>query len=95
MELPYPPPEFRALVGPTELEAYDNPEEDWVWGALEIPPLEPGECYRRVFDFGCGCAWRGDPPSKTSLPDSSRVLTCWASRDEAAVALQSEARTSS
>jgi SAM-dependent methyltransferase len=48
-ELPFPPPEMRALVGPTELEAFDNPS-----GSLVYPYLRP-EHYQRVFDFGCGC----------------------------------------
>jgi SAM-dependent methyltransferase len=47
--LPLPPPEMRALVGPTEPEAFDNPS-----GALVFPSL-PLTAYERVFDFGCGC----------------------------------------
>jgi len=47
--LPFPPLEMRELVGPTELEAFDNPE-----GTLVYPWL-PEEVYERVFDFGCGC----------------------------------------
>jgi SAM-dependent methyltransferase len=47
--LPYPPPEMRALVGPTELEAFDNPD-----GALVYPYLSAAQ-YREVLDFGCGC----------------------------------------
>lgn len=47
--LPYPPPEMRALVGPTDEAAFDNPT-----GGLVYPYLAP-EQYRSVFDFGCGC----------------------------------------
>jgi hypothetical protein len=46
--LPYPPPEMRALVGPTDPAAFDNPQ-----GTLVYPYLPP-EQYRSVFDFGCG-----------------------------------------
>jgi SAM-dependent methyltransferase len=48
-ELPLPPLEMRELVGPTNIEAFDNPT-----GALVYPYL-PAEAYERVFDFGCGC----------------------------------------
>jgi SAM-dependent methyltransferase len=48
-DLPVPPPEMRALVGPTDDASFDNPT-----GALVYPYL-PAERYRRVFDFGCGC----------------------------------------
>lgn len=47
--LPVPPPEMRALVGPTDVAAFDNPS-----GALAFPYLD-ASLYRRVFDFGCGC----------------------------------------
>ena len=47
--LPFPPLEMRRLVGPTELDVYDNPT-----GALVYPWL-PAENYQKVFDFGCGC----------------------------------------
>ena len=47
--LPYPPPEMRALVGPTDAPAFDNPD-----GALVYPYI-PADQYREVFDFGCGC----------------------------------------
>jgi SAM-dependent methyltransferase len=47
--LPFPPLEMRRLVGPTELDLYDNPS-----GALVYPWL-PAETYEKVFDFGCGC----------------------------------------
>jgi SAM-dependent methyltransferase len=47
--LAYPPPEMRALVGPTDEASFDNPT-----GALVYPHIAAG-LYRRVFDFGCGC----------------------------------------
>jgi SAM-dependent methyltransferase len=49
-ELPLPPPEMRALVGPldSELVPFDNPT-----GAPF--PYAQEEAQRRVFDFGCGC----------------------------------------
>ncbi len=51
--LPIPPLEMRELVGPTDLEAFDNPT-----GALVFDYMEPkldARVYERVFDFGCGC----------------------------------------
>lgn len=48
-DLPFPPPEMRALVGPTADADFDNPT-----GALVYPYLDPQQ-YKRVFDFGCGC----------------------------------------
>jgi SAM-dependent methyltransferase len=47
--LPYPPPEMRALVGPTDEASFDNPKGERVY------PYLPAEQYRSVFDFGCGC----------------------------------------
>jgi SAM-dependent methyltransferase len=47
--LPFPPLEMRELVGPTELESFDNPSRSPVY------PWLPEEAYERVFDFGCGC----------------------------------------
>jgi SAM-dependent methyltransferase len=47
--LPFPPLEMRRLVGPFDVESYDNPT-----GALVYPWL-PAETYDKVFDFGCGC----------------------------------------
>jgi SAM-dependent methyltransferase len=48
-DLPVPPPEMRALVGPTELTAFENPCGDLVFPYLDA------SVYRSVFDFGCGC----------------------------------------
>jgi len=47
--LSFPPEEMRRLVGPVDLESFDNPT-----GALVYPYL-PAEVYEAVFDFGCGC----------------------------------------
>lgn len=47
--LPLPPLEMRALVGPTEVAAFDNP-----YGGFVFPYLNDS-LYRAVFDFGCGC----------------------------------------
>jgi SAM-dependent methyltransferase len=47
--LPVPPAEMRALVGPTELAAFENPS-----GGLVFPYLAV-DAYHSVFDFGCGC----------------------------------------
>jgi SAM-dependent methyltransferase len=46
---PLPPLEMREVVGPTDPEAFDNPD-----GALVFPELR-AEAYDSVFDFGCGC----------------------------------------
>jgi SAM-dependent methyltransferase len=48
-DLPFPPIEMRRLVGPFDLESYDNPSGDLVY------PWLPKETYETVFDFGCGC----------------------------------------
>jgi SAM-dependent methyltransferase len=54
--LPLPPLEYRALVSPVIDDSYyDNPTGEYVWGPLDIHPLAPGEAYRKVLDFGCGC----------------------------------------
>jgi SAM-dependent methyltransferase len=47
--LPFPPLEMRKLVGPTELEAFDNPDGRLVYDYLDVA------LYDKVFDFGCGC----------------------------------------
>ncbi|MEM6794707.1 MAG: class I SAM-dependent methyltransferase [Acidobacteriota bacterium] len=54
-DLPFPPLELRTIVGPTETDVFDNPSGERIWGDLDIDGLEPGEAYRRIFDFGCGC----------------------------------------
>jgi SAM-dependent methyltransferase len=40
---------MRALVGPTEIAAFENPSGDHVFPYLDA------SAYRSVFDFGCGC----------------------------------------
>lgn len=55
--LPLPPLHLRRAVSPiTDESYYDNPTGEYIWGPLDIPPLVAGEAYRRIFDFGCGCA---------------------------------------
>ena len=49
LALPIPPPEMRALVGPTDPAAFDNPSR-----SLVFPDVEEA-AYTSVFDFGCGC----------------------------------------
>ncbi|WP_195210350.1 FkbM family methyltransferase [Actinomarinicola tropica] len=48
--LPVPPIEMRTLVGPTDVEAFDNPD-----GALLLGDDVPVEAYRFVLDWGSGC----------------------------------------
>jgi SAM-dependent methyltransferase len=48
-KIPIPPLEYRYLIGPSRVEAFDNPNGD-----LIIPEV-PAEAYESVFDFGCGC----------------------------------------
>lgn len=48
-ELPLPPAEMRALVGPLEDAAYENPERTPIVTGL------PAAAWESVFDFGCGC----------------------------------------
>jgi len=48
-DLPVPPIEMRKLVGPTDLDAFDNST-----GGPVFPGLPPGSL-RAVLDFGCGC----------------------------------------
>lgn len=45
-----PPVELRELVGPTEPEAFEQPE-----GVPVFPTLRREEQYDFVLDFGCGC----------------------------------------
>ncbi|MGO9516223.1 MAG: class I SAM-dependent methyltransferase [Candidatus Korobacteraceae bacterium] len=56
IQLPLPPIDLRRAVSPiTDESFYSNPNGDYVWGPLDIPPLLAGEAYRKIFDFGCGC----------------------------------------
>jgi SAM-dependent methyltransferase len=48
-ELPIPPAEMRALVGPTDPDGYDNPT-----GSAVFPHVGDAG-YKAVLDFGCGC----------------------------------------
>ncbi len=41
-ELPFPPLEYRQIVGPTDKAVFDNPSGDPVWGDLAIGPSHPG-----------------------------------------------------
>ena len=47
--LPLPRVEMRELVGPTDLEAFDQPVGEPVFPTIDA------EQYAFVFDFGCGC----------------------------------------
>lgn len=47
--LPFPPLEMRALVGPTDLAAFDNP------GGGSAVPQAGERAFGTVLDFGCGC----------------------------------------
>lgn len=47
--LPLPPPEMRALVGPTDPAEFDNPSGAPVFGDL------PAAVYESVLDLGSGC----------------------------------------
>jgi SAM-dependent methyltransferase len=49
LELPLPPLEFRSIVGPTEPDAFDDPQLQLI--LQQFPP----EAYDFVFDLGCGC----------------------------------------
>jgi len=48
-ELPFPPEEYRRLVGPTDVRFFDNPTGAPVFANL------PRDAYASVLDFGCGC----------------------------------------
>jgi SAM-dependent methyltransferase len=54
--IPFPPLPFRQLVSPIVDDSYyDNPTGDYIWGPLQIGPLNLGQAYERILDFGCGC----------------------------------------
>jgi len=87
-ELPMPPMELREMVGPTEDPAYDNPTGKLIWGDLDYGPLDPGEAYRRVFDFGCGCGREArqlllqkQPPQSYVGVDISRKMIKWCKKN--------------
>lgn len=50
MVIPIPPREMRALVGPTDERAFDNPT-----GRPIYEGRVPDHCYESVLDIGCGC----------------------------------------
>ncbi|MDO8490175.1 MAG: class I SAM-dependent methyltransferase [bacterium] len=54
-EIPFPPLNYRQMVGPLDDASYDNKSGDYIWGPLDFYPLRPGEAYNSIFDFGCGC----------------------------------------
>lgn len=80
-----PPLEYRALVSPvTDDSYYDNPTGDYIWGPLNIGPLQSGEAYRKVLDFGCGCGrevrrllLQKNPPEEIVGIDISRKMINW------------------
>ena len=83
-ELPFPPEKFRKLVGPIELDHYDNPNRLFTFGDLAVGPLEAGEAYNRVFDFGCGCGRNArqlflqyTPPKRYVGVDINREMIEW------------------
>ena len=47
--IPFPPPEMRMLVGPTDVKFFDNPTGAYIFQNI------PEKNYETVFDFGCGC----------------------------------------
>jgi len=49
--IPMPPPELRALVGPTDEEDFDNPTGEPIYRDFGLP----SEVYDSVLDFGRGC----------------------------------------
>jgi SAM-dependent methyltransferase len=83
--LPFPPLELRGLVSPIVDDSYyDNPTGDYVWGPLDFPPLRPGEAYRNVLDFGCGCGREArqlllqrHPPEKYVGVDVNKTMIKW------------------
>lgn len=86
--LPIPPLELRRIVGPTEPRDFDNPDGRFVWGDLAYGPLEAGESYEHVFDFGCGCGriarqllLQHKPPERYVGVDISREMINWCNRN--------------
>jgi SAM-dependent methyltransferase len=83
-DLPIPPLELRRLVGPTDPRDFDNPDGRLVFGELAYGPLEPGEAYEHVFDFGCGCGRNArqfflqkQPPRRYVGVDISSTMIHW------------------
>lgn len=46
-----PPPQLRAMIGPTDTTDFDNPSGTPIYAEFGIPL----KAYETVFDFGCGC----------------------------------------
>lgn len=89
LTLPLPPNDLRGLVSPEISDSYyDNPSGDYIWGPIDIPPLQAGEAYRKVLDFGCGCGrevrrllMQRDPPKEIVGVDISRKMIDWCNRN--------------
>ena len=87
--LPLPPVAMRGLVSPvTDESFYSNPTGDYIWGALDIRPLNAGQAYERIFDFGCGCGREArrlllqkDCPRSYVGLDVSRQMIDWCQRN--------------
>jgi SAM-dependent methyltransferase len=86
--LPMPPLELRRIVGPTDPRDFDNPDGRLIWGDLAYGPLNPGEAYRRVFDFGCGCGRNArqlllqrQPPERYVGVDTGRQMINWCKKN--------------
>jgi SAM-dependent methyltransferase len=83
--LALPPIELRALVSPvTDDSYYDNATGEYIWGPLDVGPLQPGEAYTKVLDFGCGCGrevrrllLQKDAPKEIVGIDISRKMIDW------------------
>ena len=86
--LPFPPIELRKIVGPTESAFFDNPSGELIWGDLAIGPLRPGEAYRRILDFGCGCGRQArqlflqkTPPERYVGIDINKEMIRWCGKN--------------
>lgn len=66
--LPLPPEEMRALVGPTEPEAFDQEAGDPVF------PTVQARQYASVLDFGCGCGRLARRLALAGTPRPARYL---------------------
>ena len=51
INIPIPPLEMRRMVGPTDMEAFDNPSGEPIYTEFGLSH----DVYESVFDFGCGC----------------------------------------
>jgi SAM-dependent methyltransferase len=87
--VPLPPLELREQVSPVTDEGYyDNPTGEYIWGPLNIGPLKPGEAYRKILDFGCGCGREArrlllqhDKPEVYVGIDISRPMIEWCQKN--------------